>query len=366
MRMAQDILSNELWDRTLARLGGASELAASARVTRAFLRPREVKSAADLLRLILAHCLGGLGLRSTAVWSTSVGLADLSAVALLQRLGNSGDWLMHLVGQLLATGPTPAVGDRMIRIVDATSVPKSGREAHSGNRLWRLHCAIDLPSERFSFCELTDETGSEQFDRMPVVAGEIRIGDRGYLHPDRIAAVHAAGGDLIVRSGWKSARWLAADGERFDLVAALAAAKPAGVLDTDVFIARKQGEAFKVRLVAFRKPPQAAETSKGKARRAAQREGGAIRGETLAAAEWIILVTTLAADQFAAASIGELYRLRWRIEMAFKRLKSIIGLAGPPAKDPRTAKAWILAHLLMILLLEPHTSAPEVSPRLVA
>lgn len=363
MLMTQNPLLNELWDTTLARLGGAEGLAASARATRAFLRPREVKSATELLRLILAYCLGGLGLRSTAVWATSVGLADLSAVALLQRLGNSGDWLLHLVGELLASGTPPSAGGRLIRLLDATCVPKFGCDARSGNGLWRLHCAFELPSERFSFCEMTDEKGSEQFDRVPVVAGEIRIGDRGYMHPDRLAAVHADGGDLIVRAGWKSVRWLDADGEPFALVAALEAAKAAGVLDTEVGIARKKAPTFKVRLIAFRKPPQAAETSKLKARRAAQREGHTISGETLVAAEWVILVTTLGSDAFPAAAVGELYRLRWRIEMAFKRLKSVIGLGGPPGKDPRTAKAWILAHLLMILLLEPHTSAPEVSPR---
>jgi hypothetical protein len=52
--------------------------------------------------------------------------------------------------------------------------------------------------------------------------------------------------------------------------------------------------------------------------------------------------------------------------MAFKRLKSIIGLSGPPGENPQAAKTWILAHLLMVLLLEPHTSAPEVSPRMAA
>jgi IS4 transposase len=131
-----------------------------------------------------------------------------------------------------------------------------------------------------------------------------------------------------------------------------------------VFIKRKKAPAFKVRLIAFHKLPQAIEASKLKARRASQREGSAISSETLVAAEWVILVTTLDADAFPATAVGDLYRLRWRIEMAFKRLKSVIGLAGPPGKDPRTAKAWILAHLLMILLLEPHTSALEVSPRL--
>ncbi|MGA8770280.1 MAG: transposase, partial [Rhodomicrobium sp.] len=69
---------------------------------------------------------------------------------------------------------------------------------------------------------------------------------------------------------------------------------------------------------------------------------------------------------FSSSETGELYRARWRIEMAFKRLKSIVGLSGPPGQDPEVAKTWILAHLLMSLLLEPHTSAPEISPRLAA
>ena len=89
-------------------------------------------------------------------------------------------------------------------------------------------------------------------------------------------------------------------------------------------------------------------------------------GGTLAAAEWVILVTSLDAKTFSTSRIGEFYRARWRIEMAFKRLKSLIGLSGPPGEDPEVAKTWILAHLLMVLLLEPHISAPEISPRMAA
>ena len=89
-------------------------------------------------------------------------------------------------------------------------------------------------------------------------------------------------------------------------------------------------------------------------------------GGTLTAAEWVILVTSLNAQAWSSAAIGDLYRARWRIEMAFKRLKSILGLEGPPGGDPKIAKTWILAHLLMVLLLEPHISAPEISPRLAA
>jgi IS4 transposase len=184
-----------------------------------------------------------------------------------------------------------------------------------------------------------------------------------------------------MHAGWRGARWLDGNGKPFDIVAALVAAESTGVLDSPIWIARKKAPPLALRLVAFRKPPEAAEKSRAKARQAAKREGYAITGGTLAAAEWVILVTSLKAENWSSAGIGELYRAQWRIEMAFKRLKLVPAKAGKHhwpvgtawrrrkrGQNPRFhgGRLWILAHLLMILLLEPHTSAPEVSPRMAA
>ena len=363
--MHESLLS-ELWQTVLTRLGGTAAIESSGREMGAFQRARAVDCATDLLRLILAYCLGGVGLRSTSAWAASVGLADLSNVALLKRLRNCGAWMEHLVEQLLRPEMRPATGGRRIRLLDGTTVPKAGKDSRKNSGLWRLHCAFDLPAERFSFIELTDEKGGERLDRMPVMEGDIVIADRGFLHPDPLAHILAQGADLIVRAGWKGARWLDGRGQPFDMLAALTAAESAGVLDCPIGIRRKKAASLSLRLVAFRLPTVKAEEARARARRAAEREGYAVSGGTLAAAGWIILVTSLDASAVSAKEIGELYRARWRIEMAFKRLKSLIGLAAPPNEDPQMAKVWILAHLLMALLLEPHTSAPELSPRMAA
>ena len=76
----------------------------------------------------------------------------------------------------------------------------------------------------------------------------------------------------------------------------------------------------------------------------------------------MILVTSLAPEDFSTADVLALYRLRWRIELGFKRLKSLIGLKGPPGADERSAKPYVLAHLLIILLLEPFVDELEDSP----
>lgn len=360
--MRHESLVNEDWTNVVARLGGAETLKVTARETKAFLRPREITSAVDLLRLILAYCLGERGLRSTAAWAASVGLADISNVALLYRLRQCGDWLAMLVGQALASSAPQASRGRLIRIVDATTVPKKGADARTKNELWRIHSAFDLPQERFGHFELTDQQAGERLDRIPVVAGEIRLGDRAYLQPDRMASVIDAGADVVIR--WKSACWLDSKGDALDLVAELRKAAARGLIDRPIWIKRKSGEPLALRLVAIKKPAQAAAEARRKAHRAAQRGGRQLSKRTLDAADWVILVTSLKPTEFATADVLALYRLRWRIELGFKRLKSLIGLKGPPGIDERSARPHVLAHLLTILLLEPFIDELEVSPRL--
>ena len=362
--MRHESLVNEDWTNVVVRLGGAETLKVTARETKAFLRPREIANAVDLLRLILAYCLGEWGLRSTAAWAASVGLVDISNVALLYRLRQCGDWLAMLVGQALAGAAPQAGRGRLIRIIDATTVPKKGPGARKKNELWHIHSAFDLPQERFGHFELTDQQAGETLDRIPAIAGEIRLADRAYLQPERMATLLEAGADFVIRAGWKGARWLDGEGNEFDLVAELRKAAGRGRIDRPIWIKRKRGDPLVLRLVAVKKPAQAAAAARRKARRDAQRGGHQISKQTLDAAHWVIMVTSLKPKDFATADVLALYRLRWRIELGFKRLKSLVGLKGPPGTDERSARPHVLAHLLTILLLEPLIDELEDSPRL--
>jgi hypothetical protein len=361
--MRHESLVNEDWSGIVARLGGADALNATARETKAFLRPRQITNAVDLLRLILAYCLGERGLRLTAAWATSMGLVNISNVALLYRLRQCGDWLAMLVGHALAGAAPKASHGRLIRIIDATTVPKKGPEARKQNELWRIHSAFDLPDERFGHFELSDQQEGETLDRIVVVKGEIRIADRAYLQPDRMAKVIDAGADIVIRAGWKSARWVDEDGNAIDIIGELRDAT-ADLLDRPIWIKRKGGSLLPVRLIAVRKPQQAAAEARRKARREAQRGGHTVSKQTLDAADWVILITSLKPEDFTADDVLALYRLRWRIELGFKRLKSLIGLKGPPGTTESSARPHILAHLLTILLLEPLIDELEDSPRL--
>lgn len=362
--MTSESLVNRDWAGVVARLGGAEALSLTARQTKAFVRAREISSAVDLLRLILAYCLGEQGLRSTAAWATSVGLVDISCVALLYRLRQCGDWFALLVGRALANAAPKASQGRLIRIIDATTVRKKGPHGKNKNGVWRIHSAFDLPQERFGHFELTDQQEGERLDRIAPVAGEIRLADRAYLQPERMARLIEAGADFVIRAGWKGARWRDGKGRALDLIPELRKATEQGLLDRPIWIKPRRGAPLALRLVAVKKPPQAAEEARRKARRSAKKGGHQLSKQTLQGADWVILITSLNSDDFTADDVLALYRLRWRIELGFKRLKSLIGLKGPPGTDERSARPHILAHLLIILLLEPLVDELEDSPPL--
>src|SRR3954465_1427688 len=118
-------LVNEDWASVVARLGGARALEAGARETGAFVRPRKIRTAVDLLRFTLAYCLGEMGLRLTAAWGAALGLADVSNLALLCRLRNTDPRLPPPLGAPLQAERPAAAQGRLIRVVDATTVSVS-------------------------------------------------------------------------------------------------------------------------------------------------------------------------------------------------------------------------------------------------
>lgn len=336
------------WHWVMERVGAPADLESSVRAFGALVRRREVRDAPSLLRLCLGYGCG-LSLREASAWAGLNGIAAMSDVAVLKRLRGSADWLGHLAGQLVAP-PLPQAGPaRPIRIVDGSMVRAPG------GALWRLHVAYDPGERGFTHIELTDHRGAEKLERAPVAPDEIRIGDRCYARPGGLRYLSDHGGDFVVRIGWKSLRLRQADGSALDLAQLLDQAKAGEPVDRDVHVidARNRGlPPQPVRLVVIRKPAQASERSQKRARRASQRGGHDLQPQTLRAADCLMLVTSLDPTAYPADQIAALYRLRWQVELAFKRLKSLLDFSRLPAKDPSLARTWLSAKLLMALLLE--------------
>ena len=324
------------------------DIAASAREHRAFLRKRGVRRAEDLLHLALLYGPGGLSLRSTASFATEAGLADVCDVSLLERLCNSGDFLADVLTHLLADsrGEAATDGHLQLNLVDGSTVSVAG----SSGSDWRLHARYEPARGRFTDLVVTEATTAEALCCVAVRPGDVLVQDRGYARLRNFAHATAHGADFITRIGWCSVSLFDAAGERFDLLGALCDSGPE-VTEHRVWIGAG-GNAVAARLIIARKPPEVTERQHRQLRRKASRKQQNTDPRTIQAAGFMMLLTSLTAEQASADEVVRLYRLRWQIELAFKRLKSLGGFAELKASDPRLARAWLLAHLIAAVLIE--------------
>jgi hypothetical protein len=339
----------------LARLGGAAAIEALARKHGAFHRVRHIKSPVDLLRLIFAYAPGGRSLRQLAAEAAAAGVADISDVALLLRFRHCADWLIALCESLLPSREAPADGvprQNLVRVIDGSRIEGPGKTC------FRLHLNYDVAAQRIADFSITTLDEGETLKRVRVGPGDIVIADRGYPQPVAMRAVRASGADLLVRLTWNSLNLRDAAGKPIDWLDVFAKTDAAGHLDIPVTVHKARGgfEPLPMRLVVTPKPPENAERAVDVARRNAQKDQREVDPRTVKAAEYMILITSLDAIAVPPRALVRLYRVRWQVELAFKRLKSILRLDRLPAKNPELAKAWIAAHVLLALLIEDTTA----------
>ncbi len=348
-------IQEQEWPGVVSRIGQAIDLDESARTHGVLERRRKIRSGSDLLRLALAYGPGGQSLRQTAAWAELQQVAALSDVGLMYRLRDAADWLGAVAGSLLAQrkgeadGAPHGLGLRL-RVVDASVISAPGK----GPR-WRLHSVYDVAEERFSQLELTDRRTAEALEHAHIGPGELVMGDRVYARPGGLHHVAEAGGEFLVRVGRRSLTLGLADGRPFDLAAALDQSDQVGSCDLQVQVLDgrdRDRTPLPARLVVLKKTSSQADQARKRALRESQRGGHVNDPLSLRAAEHLMLITSLGPGRASPDQLAALYRLRWRIELAFKRLKSLLHIDRLPAKDKNLARAWILAHLIAALLIE--------------
>jgi len=355
MQNTASVLTDHFAD-LLARLPAGLDLDRLALETQAIQRKRELVGGVALLRIALARGPGGLSLRQTAAWASMQGIADLSNPGVKYRLDQATEFLAVLVERLLASkaqGEELRGPGRTLHLADGTSVSKPG----SAGTDWRVHGVFDLGRGGFSHLELTDQHGAEALERGAPHRGEIRIGDRNYARAAVLRRFRAQSGgnaDFIVRLGWNALQLTTPAGKPFDLVDYLQCLPP----DPDpheVNLRASVGRdepALAVRLIMQRKTPEAAEATRVALRRTAARKGKVLDPRSLIAADFMILATSLPKNGYSGKAVLAAYRLRWQIELAFKRLKSLLHIDRLPTWTERGSRSWLQAHLILALLCD--------------
>ena len=326
---------------------------------------RKDKSAENLLRVLLIHLGSGHSLRETAKLARQAQLAALSSVALWKRLRKSRDWLRALCVELFRERGVELTsgGKLQMRAIDAMTVQESGR---SGSQ-WRMHYSVRLPALACDYVNLTATKGQgteECLGHFPIRKGDYLLADWRYSTAAGIGHVEQAGGRVTVGVNPGALALQRADGSSFNLLRQVSALEKAGAEQAwPVRVVAPQDHSVTGRVCAIRKTEEATRITQEGLRKAAKREGRQIEPQTLQFARYVIVFTTFPVSGFTGGEVLEWYRLRWQVDLVFKRFKQLADRGHLPKQDDASAKAWFYGKLLVALLVEKLVDhATAISP----
>ena len=169
----------------------------------------------------------------------------------------------------------------------------------------------------------------------------------------------------MVRVNTGSLYFLQPDGYRFDLRTAVSGlGRPGSVASWDVATgSNRSADSVDGRVCVIRKSDAAIEIALRALHKKASKKGKTPKPQTLEFAKYVIVFTTFPTAEFSPEAILDWYRLRWQVELVFKRFKSVVQLGHLPKHGSECAKAWLYGKLFAALLTEkPIAHASAISP----
>lgn len=314
---------------------------------------RKDKDVENYIRTLLLHVGCGYSMRETATRAKLAGLAEITDVAFLGRLKKSKDWLHSLCVALFEEkGVASDVIGFEARLFDATIVKEPG----STGSQWRIHYSVKVPSLTCDFFKVSMTKGEgtgESFFQYSIKKGDYIIADRGYSKASGIHHAISKGAYIIVRVNSGSLSILDKNGNPFPLLENVMSIKETGsVCSWKVLISKRDNTTVEGRICAIRKGNESIKLAHDKIMRNAQKKGHKVKPETLEFAKYVIVFTNYPEESFSAAKILEWYRVRWQVELTFKRFKSVAQLGHLPKHSDDSSKAWLYGKLFVALLTE--------------
>jgi hypothetical protein len=224
-----------------------------------------------------------------------------------------------------------------------------GSTPAAGAAALKLQPRIDLVCGRIDLLEVqtgrtSDQTAQSQ--TAPLPQGSLTLFDLGFFALDVLEARQQAGVHWLCRPKLQTALFTA-EGRRWTLGDVLRA-RCAHSLDAPIRLGARHR--LPCRLLASRLPPEIVALRRQRLVEAARREQTQPSREQLDLAAWAVFVTTVPADRLSLPEALTLYRMRWQIELLFKRWKSHGEIDQSRSDQPWRVLGEVYAKLLAMLV----------------
>lgn len=334
-----------------------------AKELKAITRSRKIKNAEELLRLNLLYLTNGESFGKT---SAILGMSDtnnLNKNAVYERIGKSRDWLKWLcenisrnAGELVRKPKW--LQDKKVCLIDATDVSKRG----SNQSDYRLHYNIELFNLEMREMHLTEsKIGEKMINFEKLGANDVIVADRAYGSLKGIKYLKEKKCEFILRLRAGAFSLYNSEGFKVELTSCFEELK-AGEISDKILFYKEKDELVPIRICGIRKNKDA--ETKG-LRQIKYSNTKHMRGkisERQAEYNKYILLATSFPQKIKSNFVSELYRMRWQIELVFKRAKSIFNYGELPSKSEKTIHSWFYGKLLLSYICEALVNKGRFSP----
>ena len=335
----------------------------AAKTQKALVRARNIKSPEELLRLnFLYQTHGGSYGLTSALTQISEDQTGLNKTAVENRIVRSASWLQWICKNLgqqeefVVSPPEWLVGYN-VNLVDASDYACNGSRGSD----FRFHYMVNLFTMNATEMHFTKATEGERLTRYTKIKeNDIIVGDRGYCSIKGIKHVLEYKADYIMRVCSNNFNFYDENGVKFDLTAELKKDyTPGRRIDIKLFI-KDRKEYIPLHICAVAKSERDVKKSERQMKRSSRSKK--TLSELRKVWSHFVVVATSVDENVSAEQILEIYRMRWQIELVFKRFKSIFEGREFTARKEESVKAWFYGKLLIAMICEIFAKRGRFSP----
>lgn len=328
---------------------------------KAIRRKRIIKAPLDLIVLLLYYLYDNHSLVDVSQFAILKNIGNISDTALMKKFIQCKDWILWLISKMIPNEiihyKKPAeIEQYHVIAVDASDIVQKG----AVKKTWHLHYGIDLFSLTCSQFKLTEQSTGESLKNFEIKENDLIIADRAYGTITSIEHCLHSGGKFIIRIRNKSFNLYNKQGKKIVLSDWL---KTLGnqAEEIRVYIRSSDKKFITLRICAVKKTKEEIAIEEKRLKKLESKKQIIYSDDTKFTHQFMFVITSLPSS-VPAEKVLEFYRLRWQVELVFKRYKSLLGLGNIPTKTKESSEVWLNGKMFLALLIEKYLGDIDFSP----